>query len=897
VKDIFRGFSLLLVTMFLVFSVRDHSGAGINEIGQSLKKDTVSSKAIKQPAKTTSKTKTKPTEIKATINEVFKKYATSKDLFFKKLFSKYLKNTPIVKIDKASQSFKTLETNFNSKKLNQPKVTAPLKIGQRAPVEGITPIADFPNFEADPNDTLEIEGIKDVNDIYNNSDYFFSGTFYDALIKINTFESMMPSFCEKYSKYPHVCAMLKFYCAEIRALIFSAPQYGVYYDGYKFQELYTQIDETYSKETGPKEAIFKKLSEVCKERINYISSDINTGIGPKISENKATLSFLLDVIKKIKENKGVVDVIYNANGEGIKLYRIGDLKLSSFGTGIYDTILLTYSQIIKDYCAMRKFDEANTVLKDLNTFYLNEYPAKIQYNLLDVDEHQFGTENYTIKRDTTTYTDLLKKYMDWNSQYGEIAENGEVFQNKVTEIINNVNSYQFDESKDNISLQEFDNIKIKFPNKSDEGNDGYYSKTPTITSLYFTKTEYAELQQSEITDPFETLCLRAQISSSNMAPLYAVKVKVNSSISEHEKLLNLKRDFITGSYFCSFQANSREQENMKDNLIDIDPRQMNPEPLPEYPADNEESPTIPPTEPPASTISQPILISTAMRIHNAGKVSDIRSISVAQCKEGGPDMALKVPPLLYIDGTQDGEHKYFNKALVRSYLKQETEDVVNNVCPNSKEFMMSGGGEYIQAGKKQPNDEFIGSSKILVKRVANWFIIQGHGAPGSPIPAEDDDSVGGDGKWVKPIELKYTASDGAERSKYEGMDVLILDTCYNLRYNRYKRWRKILPKGVILGYHGEVGFPWMGSALNMLLEELKKNPSITQEQLGTAWQEINKKIFDDSNYFEQIKGPWSYGYILPHPTDPKKNIYHSGDTCLVGSSLMRKSVPNPEKDF
>ena len=402
--------------MFLVFSVRDHSGAGINEIGQSLKKDTVSSKAIKQPAKTTSKTKTKPTEIKATINEVFKKYATSKDLFFKKLFSKYLKNTPIVKIDKASQSFKTLETNFNSKKLNQPKVTAPLKIGQRAPVEGITPIADFPNFEADPNDTLEIEGIKDVNDIYNNSDYFFSGTFYDALIKINTFESMMPSFCEKYSKYPHVCAMLKFYCAEIRALIFSAPQYGVYYDGYKFQELYTQIDETYSKETGPKEAIFKKLSEVCKERINYISSDINTGIGPKISENKATLSFLLDVIKKIKENKGVVDVIYNANGEGIKLYRIGDLKLSSFGTGIYDTILLTYSQIIKDYCAMRKFDEANTVLKDLNTFYLNEYPAKIQYNLLDVDEHQFGTENYTIKRDTTTYTDLLKKYMDWNKK-------------------------------------------------------------------------------------------------------------------------------------------------------------------------------------------------------------------------------------------------------------------------------------------------------------------------------------------------------------------------------------------------------------------------------------------------------------------------------------------------
>lgn len=589
-KNTFKGFSLVFVAMFLVFSVRGHSDAGINEVGQSLKKDTVSLKttnevqirnkaaasksgikAIKQPDPKISKTKAKSTEFKTTINEIFKKSKTAKDLFFQKFIYKYLKNPPSIKIDKASQPFKTLDTQFKKNPTSMTSAQKPLKIDQKTPVSWIKPITDFPGFEADPNDTLEIEGVQDVNDIYNNSDYFITGTYPEVLTKLFTLESMLPSFCEKYSKYPHICAMLKFYYAEIRTCVFSAPRDGVYYDGYKFQELYTQIDETYSKETGSKEELFKKLSNVCKERISYIASDINTGIGQKISENEAEIEMCLNIIKKLKENNNIVEVVYKANGEGINFYRIGDLKIASFGTGFYDHVLFTYSQIIKDYCAMRKFDEAGTALNALNTFYSSEYPAKFTSNLIAInangEEYQAGTDKYTVKRDTTTYTDLLKKYMDWNSQYGEIAENGEAFQNKVAEIINDVSSYQFDESKDNISLQELDNIKTKFPNKSDEGNDGYYSKKSIITSLYFTKTENIELPMDEVVNPLMTFCLRAKTDSNNNAPVYTVAVKANSVKSKRERIINLKRDWLLGGYCTAFQLNMNDNPKNIMNLI------------------------------------------------------------------------------------------------------------------------------------------------------------------------------------------------------------------------------------------------------------------------------------------------------------------------------------------
>lgn len=849
-KNILKGLSAVFAAMILVFSIQNQSNAGINEVGKSLKKDTVSSKAtsevqiknklagskpntkaIKQPAKT----KTKTPEIKTTINEVFKKSTTSKDLFFKKLFSKYLKNTPIVKIDKASQSFKTLETNFNSKKLNKPKVTAPLRIGRRAPVEGITPIADFPNFEADPNDTLEIEGVQDVNDIYNNSDYFFSGTFYDALIKINTFESMLPSFCEKYSKYPHICAMLKFYCAEIRALIFSAPQYGVYYDGYKFQELYTQIDETYSKETGPKEAMFKKLSEICKERINYISSDINTGIGQKISEDKATLSFLLDVIKKIKENKGVVEVVYNANGEGINFYRIGDLKLSAFGTGIYDSILLTYSQIIKDYCAMRNFNEASKVLEELNAFYLNEYPAKVQYNLFSVDENgnenQFGTENYTIKRDTATYTDTLKKYMEWNSQYGEIAENGEVFQNKVAEMIDVVNNYQLDTKKDNISLEELNNIKSRFPNKSDEGNDGYYSNKPTITDLYFTKTENIKVSQDEILDPFSTLGLRAQVESNKSSPLYSVyDVKINADDPSRERIIYLKRDFICGGYYAMFQANSRESEDVKDNLIDVNEGQRHPIPV-------EDAGTA--VTAPSNKKIQRISRATYNDISVFQGLSELSEWLIF--------LKIKVPPSLY------DKCAHFQIQRVRSHTKTSF-DPPKKTIRNSQWFLKSGGAEFLTATLSNGICVY-----NLTKHVTDWFIIQGTGDPMNAYVGEGINSTNN----ILPSELFYTKNQ-QKFSEYSGMGVLLLCAPYCLGH--YESWKHAVPDGVILGYHDLIQFDLTttDTVLDLMTDVLNHNANILPQQVCDAWVKANRDVFNYNMTEEKTDYsamPWSYSYI------------------------------------
>jgi len=147
-------------------------------------------------------------------------------------------------------------------------------------------------------------------------------------------------------------------------------------------------------------------------------------------------------------------------------------------------------------------------------------------------------------------------------------------------------------------------------------------------------------------------------------------------------------------------------------------------------------------------------------------------------------------------------------------------------------------------------------------------------------------------------------SDGkqVEISKYSGMDVLIIQACHvmksfpELNRHRYKAWRKVLPKGLILSYYDEVLFTYMDESLDMLVENLKVNPT-NQKQLGEIWADINEKIFNKLVYLKQLKGPWSYCYIIPSGNNDNKNFFCSGAKLRDSSQLRYVSVPNPPIEF
>ncbi len=420
-----------------------------------------------------------------------------------------------------------------------------------------------------------------------------------------------------------------------------------------------------------------------------------------------------------------------------------------------------------------------------------------------------------------------------------------------------------------------------------------YKKEATVTKIYFTENEYFNLQiENKIFAADERICVRCEATDYNRFYRKPVEIQFNSSVSGRSKAVT-----IYNSSYAVFQPN--ETNNPSDsakNLIEVDPRQMNPEPIPNYPSDNE-----PPSEPP--TMPQPPTIAAIKLPHSADELTfQGRSISVAQCKVGGPGMALKVPPSIYSDAITSA---YINKQLVRSYVEQLTENVKENLSPNSKAFLMSGGAEYVEVKKIHPDDELVGSSKILVKRVANWFVIQGHGSN-----KPEDLSVGefeaDTPNCVSPKDLYKTSmlSDGkqVEISKYSGMDVLIIQACHvmksfpELNRHRYKAWRKVLPKGLILSYYDEVLFTYMDESLDMLVENLKVNPT-NQKQLGEIWADINEKIFNKLVYLKQLKGPWSYCYIIPSGNNDNKNFFCSGAKLRDSSQLRYVSVPNPPIEF
>ncbi len=440
---------------------------------------------------------------------------------------------------------------------------------------------------------------------------------------------------------------------------------------------------------------------------------------------------------------------------------------------------------------------------------------------------------------------------------------------------------------DQLNGAELRNKIIKFAetNITDAAEIKEYKIESTVERIYFTENEYSDsINPKKIFDADERICIKVVLDTYNRFYQRPIEITLKSSVSGRNKIVKTTPQLGYGLYYALFQPNeTQDPSDSTKNLIETDPRQMNPEPLPDYPDDEFEPPSGP--QPPAIAA---IKLSSGV----SEPKQKIKSISVAQCEIAGPGMALKRPPSIYNNVTHEC---YFNKQLVRSYIKQETEDVVNKIAPNSKAFLMSGGAEYVDIDKIKPDDQLVGKSKILVKRVANCFIIQGHGS------SDPADNAIGEKKYnsVAPmIDLCYPSSSGKQYSEYEGMDILILDTCYNLCGHKFRGWRKVLPRGVVMGYYGQVNFAKMNKVLDMLSKEFEKKSDFqyTKEELGKLWAKYNTEVYNASAV--KFLGTHTYGYIIPHPTEPDKNIYYSGkEKCDKEDDYKYYAVPGDEIEF
>ena len=402
---------------------------------------------------------------------------------------------------------------------------------------------------------------------------------------------------------------------------------------------------------------------------------------------------------------------------------------------------------------------------------------------------------------------------------------------------------------DQLNSEEFRNKIIKFAetNITDPAEIKEYKIEPKIERIYFTENEYLDsINRQKIFDADERICVKVVLNIYNRFYQRPIEITLKSSVSGRNKIVKTTPWRGYGLYYALFQPNeTQDPSDSTKNLIETDPRQMNPEPLASPPTEEDmipissESPSQP--EPPLP----PIPIIAAL------KTPLIKTISIFQ-GEWETNMGvsqLEVPPSLY-------NHKqclYFDKRLVRSYIDTTTDDFFKNTTINSKWFLQSGGAEWL-VGTYQGV-----SAHLLCKHTATWFIIQGHSNVQGSIGEKEGDIS------VTPLDLFWKKGTNYY-SRYSGIDVLILDACFSM--NRYKAWMKVVPKGVVLGYYDKVSFDknyGMAAVLERMTYILNGNLNITPHQICNAWANLNRIIYRqyaDSNIGNKIYAPWSYSYTI-----------------------------------
>ncbi len=214
----------------------------------------------------------------------------------------------------------------------------------------------------------------------------------------------------------------------------------------------------------------------------------------------------------------------------------------------------------------------------------------------------------------------------------------------------------------------------------------------------------------------------------------------------------------------------------------------------------------------------------------------------------------------YEDGLTLYDNKqFFTNQLVRSSWRGL--DVTKNRLWNSAPFCRAGGAEIISVSLQ--NKEIF----ALVRNQADWFVIEAHGDFDGHFEFKD----------FQNLTVKMRPED-LENKFNEDIDVLILNTCYVLDYPKRqhaKKWQKVLPNGLILGFEGEV-YPKDTKKMFSQFSAAIKN-KMTPKEIGDEYLETCKKILNSNPTYLQ----WGSGTY-------EKAVYVLGN---IYGLLIQESSP------
>ena len=495
----------------------------------------------------------------------------------------------------------------------------------------------------------------------------------------------------------------------------------------------------------------------------------------------------------------------------------------------YSALVTNYMSLTDTLLVLRDDEGAYNSMREMEKVF-KSIPDQITVNY---EEYQNGNSWEPIIKKTKTYqiTKETTRYLTSVKNYAQTFAilGGLDYRNEPS------NYYKPEIIK---AVNEINDYKItSHDNITPEILEGFkkeldsYDKESEISKITFATNEGIEILPEMIVDPAEIINVRGTTDMTGV--LYSQKVSVKSNISKREKNLTLKSDMFYVGLFKNFTPNATNDPK-EDALINDVP--------------------------------------------NAQQ----QSISVFNGYLDSPDGLM-----LY-------NCNYFKTQLVHTNRKVEVVNPTNNEAPNFKNFVISGGAEFLVVDTVKN----IGGA-VLLKNQADWFIIEGDGIFGSKdiselgaiecVAPKDQPNI-----IIKP-EFLVESYNGLKSD----VDVLVLDSCHCLKWHRSnldlrytKKWQKVLPNGLILGY-GDVTKSYITKRIFEIFKERIK-PDMDNKMIGQQWLQAHVDLVNENDYPEIYKASYLGDYTLnaAYIIDKKRYLIELRVAKSALSKIQFEMVPD-----
>lgn len=837
-KNKIKLFGLTLMALFLVLSILNYSGAGINDVKQSLKKGKVKTEDTKTNS---TNIKTDPTQSKVKQNlkriDLPSNYNGKKEDFFKN-FYKPLKE---IKIGVKQISIRSSSNKPNTNKTNS-KVSGPQRIQDTVKKsnkgEAVfalpNPAQEF-GFSETQEDKIRVQGEAEVTKLYEKAKSIVWGSAENPKILKEMHDLAYDVIFTKYSRYPDLCAISRLYLIDVTARFYLNPAYPLkeYSNGTfggkdnNYYKRYLQIINDYIHEK--KDANISKIFDIiAQQRMNIIWEN-DAGAATNITEDQAKIQTGLENLNEmINESayypdaeKAYIGAVVDEMSLILSYYR--DMYYWSIMTGDYQTAHSIFNYGVEN--GKIKFtgtfmDVYSSIPKQVIFHYVSGYNEQGDPIIKDkmVDLYKEATQLLSmVELFRASETKVNEQEFD--------AKDKNLTQAKIEASCDWLSAFKPSPSDDENPPEVISDTELETVNNNAYGENNYYKNKPIIKRMYFTRDENIELTSEDIPRASDRITIRWEIDSAQpVGPSYDIKTTIHSNISNRYRQLTMKQDYEIHGYYEKFRPNETNNPLDKENLI------------------------------------------------NNGKNALNKSIAYFSSDNDN------VVPTMY-------DNPFFYNKLGFSNNDPQTFDPKKGIFKNSYGFLKSGGAEYITIEDK---------AYALIRNQANWFIVNSYS-----LPINYSGAIGEvNGPQLHPKSL--FRSDGT--SEYnENIDVLVLASgnCLNWidptissnYFNFSYAWHKVLPgnDSIILGYKNTVSPELVRTALIKLDLRLAQSKPFTNNEIGTMWKEINNECSliyhntGDRHFLNMVDG-FSYVYIIG-----RKYYFHGS---IWGKNFAGKPVFN-----